>query len=1518
MTSLCVKPLIDPHMNRKNPCALRRFSLGCAACALCLFLCFVSSDVRAQRLRPQSGRGVVVSAGDQGTLVSWRRTAGEREDDKYNVYVRTSGGEYTLLNDVPVEKTNLQVSSSAVPKGAQVAVSAVAADGGESDLSEPWTVGSYSWNNVVLNIDFETDVLDPDDYRVKYIWPADLDGDGEMEFVVDRLSTTDISERSHKLQAYDRNGNCLWTVDMGPNVNIDSGQNDMVTAADVDCDGRAEVIIRSSDGTRFWDQSAGTWGTYVFGGDDPDVDADGIVDYFAQSVRTPPFYASVIDGQTGAEKASAWLDYAEVTDGVDTWTRTNLGDYYDASYGFMEGHFCVAYLDGVHPSVVMECQTRTTDGNHHTYVFVFAYDFASAQSVGTDWHHCATWALGLQNPAGATFHQLRVADVDGDGLDEMVQGGYSVNPLSGTYVYPGVGHGDRFRLSDINPSRPGLEMYVIQQSALLGQALYDAATGEHLKEWYLSAVGDVGRGECMDVDPDHFGYEIYSTMNGLYDCAGDIIAEGETSYPYEGIWWDGDLGREVLGSHGGSGWATNVMINEYDGTRLIQMSKESSYEVHSCTANRPLFFGDILGDWREEVILARQGDESSSGFVVYATDYPSDYSFYYLQDDPHYTGDCSARGYYQSPNTGFYLGYDMPLPPLPPTMRADVRYVSGGWDGDLADGKSILFDLTGENSDVVDISGAVKPDSTLFITPKGHDYSFGGSGSIDGMGDIWKSGQGRVALSVDLTTTGTTYISEGILAVDGRIEGPVDLRARGTLEGNVTLADTVVFEGALNYEGCRLRPGTCEDSLGVITFEKGLNIASPVYFEMDIRAGQTCEADLIEVAGDLTVGAEAVFTIVADQSGAQPGLYRLLKYSGSFAGSLDLFAVRGLTGLSYDIVDNEGAIWLQINEQREASDDVVWTGDESGVWDYKALNFVSDGAATEFVAGDEVLFNDEASEGTVSVDELMPVSGLTVDNSVLSYTFSGDGGISGEGGLTKNGDGALVMELTKSDYTGATVINGGTVTVKELADGGTVSSFGAATADVGNWKISGATLVVNSSSASTNRALSISDTVTLQNASGTLTLGGQVSGSGTLLKAGSGQLSLSYGDANTWTGGTVLKGGTLAMGAWNTSFGATTSAITAYGGTIVVFDNNSTSAVPVFANALHVADGRTVTLQGGSRCKVQGSLTGSGTLKVTFPYVRGDFSTNTSAFEGLLWVTSGQFRLTSALDLAKGRLQVDDGVYVCGVKSQSSTETSFTHSIGALESEASDATFGTGVWNVGYLGTDTEFAGVFNSSATFNKYGSGLLTLSGESAAPIAVHEGAVALMNDEGTTSAVVTVYDGATVCGTGATKSVVVRSGGMVGAGKLSSSVIGTLSLTGGLTVKSGGMVRFRARSTRIDKIVAAGSVSLSDPIFVMERINGEWQADTDYQIFDVEGDFTVDGDITFSPEVPMEGYLWDTSSLVSDGILRITADPTAVSSVRADGGSAVVYDIAGRCITDVKQSGIYVVDGKKRVLK
>lgn len=1476
------------------------------------------NEISAQRQQQPLGRGVVAVQNGTNVFISWRRLAQEPENATYNIYV-----DGTKINSSPLKNTNYTTTSSVIKANSKIAVTIIK-NGTESELSVPYEMKTQDLRNKFMDISFADSPLNAQEFNTSYVWPVDLDGDGEMDYVVNRMNLNNALDCY--IEGYLRSGEFLWTVKMGPNELICAGQDDQILAYDIDCDGKGEVVMQTSDGTQFWDPAAKTFGLYVNGSTTGDTDGDGIIDYEKQNSRNAPRYMTVIDGMTGKEKCSVEQIYAS-----DCYTRTNRAELMGDEYNKHVGHVGVFYHDGIHPAMVMEYHTRFTDGSHHYYNGAWAFDFTDG--TAKNWHQ-----LFNEVPGGPAFHQIRIADPDGDGKDEMIVGGYTMDHNGKTLFNTGIAHGDRFRTSDIDPERPGLETFAIQQYAgdMLGQILYDAATGEPIKKWYLSAVGDVGRGECMDIDPNHIGWEMWSTMGNVYDAKGELIPNLTSSYPTEGIWWDGELDREIVQT---SDSHYNVYIQDYFNGRLLEIAKLSNWRYLTVYAKRAAFWGDIIGDWREELILRHVENGTCVGIVGFTTDYPTHVdNIYCLQEDPAYRMQCTTKGYYQSPNTGFYLGYDMPRPQLPPCMVTDLIWKGEGeWTQGSAfsnydrsssvaytDGKSVLIDLTSGTD--IKINSTISPGIVYVMPVKGQNVRLSGSGKLSGDMDLWKSQAGTLISDIPLAYSGTTYISEGILEVNSTISGKTELRARGTLAGNATVGD-IAFEGALNHEGCRIAPGQTgkPSDIGVITFTKGLDTKGKrIFMEMNIRTEDSGEnlSDLIKVEGDLKVNGNIVFTIVTDEKEPTPGKFKLIEYTGELDGEIEHFSVNGLKGISYHIANEDKAIWLIINEQREASANVEWAGNVDGNWDYRTENFSIDENPTGFVANDAIEFNDKAAITTVNVSELMPIQKATFNNEEKTYIFNGDGGFSGNGMLIKNGNGKLTLNTTKSDYTGATIINGGTVTVKELADEGIPSSIGAASSSADNLKIGKATLVINNSNTATNRGMTITDTASIQVANGTTSLKGIIKGSGTLVKKGAGQLNITYGGSNTWSGGTIIEGGTLAMGTWNTTFGSSTSKITAKGGTIRIFDNNTSSAIPVFNNSLEIEKGKSLTFVGGSRCKVQGKLMGEGTIKISFPYVRGDVSTNMSAFKGTYEVTSGQLRLISATDLSQGTLKLGSGVYVAHYKSQSGTEQNMTTKIGSLVSTATDCTLSTGTYNVGYLGNNDSYAGISNSNAIINKYGSGTLTLSGSCQGKINIYEGCISAC---GTTSAItgsITVNSGSTLIGTGNIASVTVNKGGTISTGKnLTSTTVSTLTLDGVLNVKQGGEILIKARRSaylRCDALKVSGKTNLASPVFNITHLNGEFTEGDELKVFTGDGEIQLTGTPTLNPAVPGNGLLWDTSSLTTDGIIRVIADPVGINGVEQDSQqNSEIYNTSGQKIHRADKHGVYIIN-RKKVLK
>ena len=1537
----------------------------------------------AQRIQQPLGRSVVVtyrsggrsvtSSAGTGYLVSWRKLAQDAEGTRYNVYRRTgSTGDFTKVNAQPLSATCYRPTS--VASNTEWAVTAVSADGAEGLLSKPFLYKSQAWPNVWFQFDFDNKVIARNDYRTKFVWPMDLDGDGEVDAVVcDRLfagaANSDDAENqsdntattSHKIQAYRLTGELLWTVDMGPNMNICAGQNDMVVAYDINCDGRCEVIIKSSDGTRFWDKSRETWGLYAKGSAVADVDGDGIVDYRSQTSRNRPFYVSVIDGLTGREIACSELKYSEVHDGSDTYTRTNRSSYMSDGYAAMDGHFAIAYLDGIHPSLIMECLDRDNNKTHHNYVFTWDYDWTGGKP--SNWHHSSTWSRNDKRPWPAEFHQLRVGDVNGDGFDEMLQGGYSVNPLKGWFSSPGIGHGDRFIISDIDPDRPGMEAYAIQQSDLLGQLVYDPATGERLKEWYLPSLYDVGRGACMDIDPAHKGYEIYSfTDDFIYNCKGE-----KTSYTrsgcginqmFEGVWWDGDLLREELSSPGGSGWGTNLMVTKpLNKARLVEFSQESNWATHAATGTRPAFMGDVTGDWREEVILANQNADGCTGLVGYTTHIPTDYSIYCLQQDPHYRLDCTTRGYYQHPNTSFYLGVDMPMPPLPPVFVSDLRWKGGGqWtsfdltqtlssDGRFA-GKSLMLDVAGDNASPIVISEPWNAASLYLMNPRNHDYTLqssnwgkdGNKAVTTGAGTLVKSMQGTATVNGNLNHTGLTIVSEGLLAVDGDIAGPVELRAKGTLAGNLCLKDTIVFEGALNYEGCRLMPMGA--NYGVITSKKSMTLPGDVYLE--VRASIDAEqmattglgvSDRLDVEGDLTL--KNTNYISVHLQSAEAATYLLAQCTGTLTCDPSKLQTRGLEGINYDLKVEGNRLLLVVNDTRKALPDVAWTGAESQVWDYKTQNFAYAPSAepgqqptvpTAFVAGDAVVFSDAATQKNVTLNDMVVTSGVTFQSG--KYVFSGEGGISGEGDVTV-GDGANVtFNLKNSDYTGKTIVNrGGTLTVPNFYDGGQKSALGAAPAREGNLQLKGGTLVLSKDNMATNRVITLTDTATIRitQANSSFSMKGQVKGTGYLVKDGQGQLNFTYGGTNNFAG-VIVKRGIIAQGAWNSTFGRSGSPMELAGGEVHQLDVNSTSTVPELNHVFNVVKGTNNKILGSSRGRINGSFHGAGNLTIETRYVRCDVEANFAAFEGQLTAVGSQFRLMeNVTDMSKTKLVVAPSAYIAHYKGGSANEGTATTKIGSLAS-ASSATNGvlggsSSTYQIGFLNENTNYYGLLKA-ARIVKVGDGVLTLRTPGhTSPITINGGVLELNNTSSTTmgTGLITVNKGGTLRGNALANNVTVANGGTVTGGILGN--VGTLRIAGNLTLNKGATVLCQLSATGCSRLSVSGIIRHNgDTILVRIPSTRTLQEGDEITVF---SSGSQSGNFILKVEAEGVTYKLDDSTLLSDGKLRVVGVTSGLQRFSKDNDAVNVYLPNGvKVRTDVPaqdalrgmQPSIYIVGGKK----
>lgn len=1494
----------------------------------------IPTGLFAQRNMENLDRGVVAVKNNSGNyMVSWRYLATDPENIQFNLYARLMGGTgYTKLNTTPLSLTNFSPASGSVNIGTQLYVTPVinGVEGSPGGIFKIPTSGyPATYRSAFLEINYSplVDGLELHKYSTKFIWPADLDGDGEYDYVVDRLSTDGGTD---KVQGYLRTGKLLWTIEMGPNVPICDGHNDMVIAYDMDGDGKSEVIIKSSDGTVFSD------GKGVNGISAPyDTDNDGIVNYDVQNVRNQPHFISFIDGMTGVEKNSIAMKLPS------NYTRDNKNIFMGTEYSSLNGHMAILYLDGKHPSVGFVYLTRTKSDQRHWY-YASAYGYNAGGTLTNWWN----WERGTQNAAEG--HGLRVADTDLDGRDEILDIGYGLK-YDGTLAFnAGISHGDRFRTGDIDPERPGLETFAIQQNnpTMLGQLIYDAATGEAIKKIYMSSVGDVGRGECMDVDPSRIGYEFWSTMANIYDAKGNVLYEGSTPFPHEGIWWDGELDREELSSADGNGF--NAHVGKYSnsshgfGNRLIEFAKMTNWTVKSEYGVRPAFFGDIAGDWREEVILEKFGNvtatlkdingndsiatvSATTGFVGFSTDYPTAHRIYCLMQNTAYRCQATTKGYYQSPIPDFYLGYDMPVPPVSPVQQAKLTWVSGStFDNSstnfvlqdeitrsaFTDGDDVMFDISGNNSAEIMMNSDRAPSKLWAMNPKGKDYILSGTGKLTGTMELVKSQNGKFTLNGNHTYTGKTIISEGTLILNGSSNSPIDVRAKGTLGGNVVLNGGIVLNPGLNVEGGRLSPGNGLEAgkLGKITVNGDVTVPGKTNIEIDVIPDNPYKNDSLVINGNLTLNGENAVII---NGSITPGTYSLITWTGTLTGTVNNFNLLGISGLSVKLIIDNKTLKLVVEATRSASQ-VAWTGATDTNWDYSSTNFQTQTIphqSTFFVQNDSVTFDDNATQTTVQLGELMITKGVSINNTAKSYIFAGTGGIAGTGILTKTGKGLLDLGNIQSTYTGKTIYTNALVKVSALNQSSIPGPLGQAAIVPANWVMTNTRLIVDAVNSNTDRGMTIqgTDTIEIPKSNGVVSITGTITGTGGLVKSGPGQLNISSSNPNTFTGETVIKGGNVGLGTLEmnrTGFGTSGKIRMENGARIRMFDNSGDYNQKA-TWYITVPENSTVGIDASSRCNINGSISGAGTLNYYVPYVRADLvAGGGNNFTGKINVTGRDFRITTnTATFPMAAINLGPGVFMGAYSSVggSSTNNSGIVKIGSLSGDAT-SNVGGGTWQIGTDNRDAIFRGVFGSGATVTKSGTGKWTLTNASTltSTFSVTDGSLIVQNTTGSATGTgnLSMSGSAILAGTGIIGgNANINNSAKVMPGN-NETALGTLTFSKNLSLTVGSTVVMKVISTANDQLKVAGTLYLNGNLD-LRNLSGSWVDGKSYTLFvapTIEGSFT-----TIIPEKPAENLVWDLSRM-NEGIISVKTQ-TAINEISA--GFVRVYPnfIDRYCFVDLE---------------
>jgi len=657
-----------------------------------------STNTREMEALGRGTNAAVMSA--TKVYVNWRLLYSDAKGVGFNLYRSANGGTAARLNTTPITATTDWTDATAATAGNSYAYFVKPVTNGvEGTVSDSALVSKGA--AVRAYRPFALKSLNDTGYHTLHVYVGDLDGDGKYDFVVKRIRTSDTLS-TIKLDAYRNDGSFLWRIDMGPNIEKgNTSATSPVLVYDFNGDGKAEVWAKTGEGTVFGD------GTAI-----GDVNKDGKTDYRAASgwylynVLTGPEYVSMIDGLTGKELVRD--DF--ISRGKDK--GTDFGDSYGHRMNFIFA--TVAFLDGVHPSIVM------SRGPGDVLMKVQAWSYTGSK-LAKLWY----WENNAKNSGNVPgalnfpdFHAVRALDLDGDGKDEISWGGGALKP-TGTPLYGTIlGHGDRFQIADIDPTRKGLECFAIQQNneELMGAALYDPSNGTILKKFLTSEVIDAARGEALDIDSTHSGMEMWSTFGGLLTSKGDSVGPLPNT-PGLGIWWDGDLLREMLQGIGGTG--TSPAIEKYSSAsksmaRAFTMySAAGSYNSVMTYGGRPQLYADIEGDWREEVIT-----ENASGdtLQIHSTTAPASVRIPTLMQDPSYRNCVNVKGYLQSTNVSYFLGHGMKVDSIPGWQdRNAVGIEASARRGGIApelrwDGRSAWISLPqGEGFDleVLDMNGRV-------------------------------------------------------------------------------------------------------------------------------------------------------------------------------------------------------------------------------------------------------------------------------------------------------------------------------------------------------------------------------------------------------------------------------------------------------------------------------------------------------------------------------------------------------------------------------------------------------------------------------------------------------------------------------------------------------------------------------------------------------------------------------------------------------------------------------------------
>lgn len=637
------------------------------------------------------GRGVLAVKAENGVFLSWRSLPTDDTRLAFDVY-----RDGTKINDAPITKKTNFTDPDGTSESNYVIKAYV--DGKEKESS----AANKVWDSDYMKIHLDRPeggtspsggkeeqreyTYTPDDVSV-----GDVDGDGEFEFIV-KWFPTNAADNSHRrftgntlIDCYKLDGTKLWRIDLG--CNIRSGNHyTQFMVYDFDGDGKAELICKTAPGT------IDGKGNPVLMNDDKVSDdfrnSDGII-------MSGPEYLTVFNGLTGAEVNTIAYNPPRSIRKNDKSSEGWGDNYGNRSERYLAG---VAYFDGKKPSGIFV-------RGYYTASYVWAVDFDGSK-LSERWLHVSDKS-GSNSIYGQGSHSLSVADLDGDGFDEIIIGSGAVDH-DGSFMHStGGGHGDALHVGDFVLENEGLEIYMPHEDTKnkWSTTLRDGKTGKILYSQPMNG-NDNGRGLIANISSKYPGSEYWSQYNSNVMNSGQIAGTKRPSVNFR-IYWDGDLLDELLDK-------TSITKPNEDITSLsnVKVFAGTSHAA-SCNTTKatPNLQADIFGDWREEVIL--HDSETESDLIIFTTTIPSEYKLPCLMTDRQYRVAIAWQNvaYNQPP----HLSYD------PESMfdtRPRIIVSEGGMNQAISLGDDIE-DITFSVVRAADAEVTGLPDGVTFTFDKG-------------------------------------------------------------------------------------------------------------------------------------------------------------------------------------------------------------------------------------------------------------------------------------------------------------------------------------------------------------------------------------------------------------------------------------------------------------------------------------------------------------------------------------------------------------------------------------------------------------------------------------------------------------------------------------------------------------------------------------------------------------------------------------------------------------------------------